>query len=108
MAKAPCKRATGCGQGQPEREADDTCGQKRHPRGQQPPAGTVGYGQPAGGARKGLSPVASPIANRGGDASRRGGRPLARAAVACATVATMQRGKERLGHPLEKRMILPL
>ncbi|RZS14446.1 hypothetical protein BHM03_00046134 [Ensete ventricosum] len=47
-----------------------------------PPASTVGCDQPARASQqqpayKGLPPAASPVASRGGDAGRRGGRPLA-------------------------------
>ncbi|RWW44574.1 hypothetical protein BHE74_00049652 [Ensete ventricosum] len=51
-------------------------------------------------------------ANRGGGVGRRGGCRWARTAAACvgvvAAVATTQMGQEGLGHPFEKRMILPL
>ncbi|RWW06680.1 hypothetical protein GW17_00029972 [Ensete ventricosum] len=63
------------------------------------------------GARKGLSPAAS----RCGGASCRGGRPLAGRLPVCKGSRCLRRGnddgvegKEGLGHPLEKRMILPL
>ncbi|RZR86864.1 hypothetical protein BHM03_00014139, partial [Ensete ventricosum] len=55
------------------------------------------------GARKGLPLAASLDANRGSSGCQR-----ARAVVACVGAAAAQRGKEGLGHPLEKRMILPL
>ncbi|RRT35060.1 hypothetical protein B296_00031267 [Ensete ventricosum] len=67
------------------------------------------------GARKGLLPAANPTASRGSGASRRGGRPLAGRLPACKGSRCLRRGnddgaegKEGLGHPLEKRMILPL
>ncbi|RWW59339.1 hypothetical protein BHE74_00033731 [Ensete ventricosum] len=119
-------------------------GQKRRPRGQQPPASTTNCGQPAGaaatrghirlqrdarkggrlqGAHKGLPPtrgcrpqpalppvaVTSPVA--GVVAPLQGGCQRARAATAYTGVvaaAAAQRAKEGLGHPLEKRTILPL
>ncbi|RWW25290.1 hypothetical protein GW17_00010377 [Ensete ventricosum] len=69
------------------------------------------------GARKWLSLAAIPIASRGDGASRRGGRPLARRLPTGKGSRRLRRGndddnsgkgKEGLGHPLEKRMILPL
>ncbi|RWW69172.1 hypothetical protein BHE74_00023254 [Ensete ventricosum] len=61
------------------------------------------------GACKGLSPAASPAASKGDGADRRGGYRRARAAAACAGPATAaQMGQEGLGHPFEKRTILPL
>ncbi|RWW42870.1 hypothetical protein BHE74_00051541 [Ensete ventricosum] len=58
------------------------CGQRHRSRGQQPLMGTaacstvLAKGGQLQGARKGLPPAVSPIASRGSDASRRGGRPL--------------------------------
>ncbi|RRT75144.1 hypothetical protein B296_00023068 [Ensete ventricosum] len=69
------------------------------------------------GARKWLSLAAIPIANRDDGASRRGGRPLVRRLPAGKGSRCLRKGnggddsvkgKEGLGHPLEKRMILPL
>ncbi|RWV83717.1 hypothetical protein GW17_00054641 [Ensete ventricosum] len=69
------------------------------------------------GTRKGLLLAASPAASRGGAASRWGGHHLAgrlptgkgsRRLCWARAATTVQKGKEGLGHPLEKRMTLPL
>ncbi|RWV85676.1 hypothetical protein GW17_00052513, partial [Ensete ventricosum] len=136
--KAPFKGAADCGQGQPEREASGAYKQKHRPRGQQPPTCTVDYDQPAGaaaacghsrlqrdarkggqqqGTRKGPPPAASPAASKGDGASHRGGRPLARRLPTGKGNRRLRmgsdgdddtKGEEGLGHPLEKRTILPL
>ncbi|RWV79736.1 hypothetical protein GW17_00059081, partial [Ensete ventricosum] len=131
-AKAPCKGAVGCGHGQLEKEANGAR------KGRQPPVGAAPAGRSATrehdrlrparrggnrlqhvarkgdrlqGARKGLLPATSPVA------SRRGGRPLSRWLLASKGNRRLCRGSgggggvegERgLGHPLEKRMIMPL
>ncbi|RRT46751.1 hypothetical protein B296_00024363 [Ensete ventricosum] len=65
-------------------------------------------------ARKALLPTASPIANRGDDAGHRGGRPLAGLPVGKGSCCLRRgsgdsvEGARWLGHPFEKRMILPL
>ncbi|RZS17744.1 hypothetical protein BHM03_00049926 [Ensete ventricosum] len=114
------------------------CPKGRRLRAEAQPTGTVGCGQPVGavatrghsrlqhgarkggrlqGARKGLSPAASPVASRGGGTSRRGGRPLVgrlpmgkgnRRLRKGSDDGGAAEGKEALWHPLEKRMILPL
>ncbi|RRT66043.1 hypothetical protein B296_00031429, partial [Ensete ventricosum] len=60
---------------------------------------------------------ASPATSRGGGADRKGGRPLAGWLPACKGSRRLRwggsdgdrgGGQEGLGHPFEKRMILPL
>ncbi|RWV83346.1 hypothetical protein GW17_00055053 [Ensete ventricosum] len=95
-----------------------------------PPAGAAGHGlATCKGRSAGLPPEASPAANRGGSTDRRGGRPLAwRLPTAKGRSAYRRGGCPRrwhaapppeqgnggdddgrgLGHPFEKRMIIPL
>ncbi|RZS29234.1 hypothetical protein BHM03_00062941 [Ensete ventricosum] len=89
-----------------------------HPQGQQPPAGTTDCGQPARGyhlrpgrKRRHARKRRPPAASSQGAVRLQGGGPPTASPVACAgaAVAAMQRGAKRgLGHPFEKRMILPL
>ncbi|RWW39418.1 hypothetical protein BHE74_00055251 [Ensete ventricosum] len=80
----------------------DASRQKRRPRGQQPPAGMAGYGQPAGatvvrGPARGclpwpaLPPTGAAAPTVGVAAPWQGGCQRARAVAACA--AAVQRGK---------------
>ncbi|RZR90589.1 hypothetical protein BHM03_00018504 [Ensete ventricosum] len=112
-AKAPNKGATGCDQGQPAREVGAARRGSSRPQGRQPPAGTPACSMaPAMGCRPRLAlpPVGAAALTVGVAALWHGGCRQARAVVACARVATAvaQMGQEGLGHPFEKRMILPL
>ncbi|RWV91132.1 hypothetical protein GW17_00046605 [Ensete ventricosum] len=121
--RPPCKGAAGCSQvpykGRPPTRAAARKGW--------PPVGTIGYGQPARGcrprpSRKGRSPTASPQGPTARGQVARGGcprraykvvaasGPLTASPAACAgeATATAQKGNMGLGHPLEKRMIIPL
>ncbi|RWV97098.1 hypothetical protein GW17_00040138 [Ensete ventricosum] len=111
--QSPCRAdhpRPGRGHGQPEREVSGAR------KGWQPPIGakallvsTTVYSQP--GARKGLLPVGATAPVVGVAAPCQGDCQRARATTArigAATTTATQRGTEGLGHPLEKRMILPL
>ncbi|RRT34178.1 hypothetical protein B296_00040252 [Ensete ventricosum] len=82
------------GQGQPEREANCTCKGRR----------LRAEALPAGGCR----PCGLVTAGCAAPVKGIGYRAPARAVAASAGAAATQKGKEGLGHPLEKRMILPL
>ncbi|RRT33183.1 hypothetical protein B296_00007968 [Ensete ventricosum] len=119
-AKAPYKGAVAARKG-------GACGHKRRPRGQQSLAGTADCSQPIGAA---AAYNAAPAKGADYWAPARGCRPrpaLPPAGVATPTVVVVapwqggcqraraattmtatQRGKEGLGHPMEKRMILPI
>ncbi|RWW50598.1 hypothetical protein BHE74_00043134 [Ensete ventricosum] len=126
-SKGPRKEATGCDQGQPAREAGAARGgsspQGRRLRARIEPTKGASCRAPAGataarghtrlqpGARKGLPPAANPVTNRGSGADRRGGRPLAGWLPAGKGSSDDDRdadGAEGLGHPFEKRTIMPL
>ncbi|RWV82094.1 hypothetical protein GW17_00056435 [Ensete ventricosum] len=87
--RPPCKGAAGCGQAPCKgRPPTGTTGCCQPTRGCRPRAGR--NGRSPGLARKGLPPAASPVA-------------YVRVVAATAQMST----KRGLGHPFEKRMILP-
>ncbi|RRT34440.1 hypothetical protein B296_00053840 [Ensete ventricosum] len=99
MGKAPCKGATGCGQGQPAREVGAT-----HKGSNRPRAHLLATRRPQEGADCRASA-------RGDGADRIGGFPLGGwlpAGKGSSSDGNGADGQEGLGHPFEKRMILPL
>ncbi|RWW65302.1 hypothetical protein BHE74_00027395 [Ensete ventricosum] len=76
-AKAPCKGATGCGQGQPAREASDVCkGRRLWEKVSSEGTAACSTARAKVGrlqdARKGLPPAASPAISRGRPVGHRG------------------------------------
>ncbi|RZS12410.1 hypothetical protein BHM03_00043847 [Ensete ventricosum] len=115
MAKAPCKGATDCSQGQPAREAGAACKARKDgaARGNTRLQRDARKGGRLQGAHKGLPPAASPTASRGSDVDRRGGRSLAgwlptgKGNCRLHIRGVRADGARGLGHPFKKRMIRP-
>ncbi|RWW56918.1 hypothetical protein BHE74_00036328 [Ensete ventricosum] len=82
----------------------DAYGQKHRPRGQQPPASMAVCGQLAEGRRSQRRRLRAWRRPQGRLPAGKGSRRLCKGSGG----GSAAEGKEGLGHPLEKRMILPL